>query len=116
MRPHTVAEAPAVCDTVARWQEVFASVLGRRMVFAADEYYLLAEREMPPADSYEGFPQHENGIGMVRAFERAFAGRPLGGAGGPARLLLLGRRGPADRLPGATRGGTLRTEGPWATR
>ncbi len=74
MRPHTVAEAQAVCDTIARWQEVFASVLGRRMVFAADEYYLLAERVMPPADSYEGFPQHENGIGMVRAFERAFGG------------------------------------------
>jgi len=74
MRPHTTAEAAAVCDTVARWQEVFSSVLGRRLVFAADEYYLLADRDLPSAESYEGFPQHENGIGMARAFERAFWG------------------------------------------
>ena len=74
MRPHTTEEAAAVCDTVARWQEVFLSVLGRRLVFAADEYYLLAGRELPPAELYEGFPQHENGIGMARAFERAFLG------------------------------------------
>ncbi len=74
MREHTVAEAAAVCDEVARWQEVYRSVLGRRLVYAADEYYLLAHRPPPPADYYDGFPQHENGIGMIRAFERAFAG------------------------------------------
>src|SRR3712207_6419768 len=44
MRPHTVDEARAVVDTVEDWQGVFASVLGRRLVFAADEYYLLAGR------------------------------------------------------------------------
>jgi putative radical SAM enzyme (TIGR03279 family) len=74
MRPHTAGEAAAVCDTVARWQEVYRSVLGRRLVHAADEYYLLAGRDFPPPAHYEGFAQHENGIGMVRAFERAFAG------------------------------------------
>jgi len=72
MRPHTVAEAAAVCDAVEQWQGVFSSVLGRPMVFAADEYYLLANRPFPPASAYKGFPQHENGIGMVRAFEAAF--------------------------------------------
>jgi len=74
MRPHTVAEAAAVCDAVEQWQGVFSSVLGRPMVFAADEYYLLANRPFPPASAYKGFPQHENGIGMVRAFEAAFGG------------------------------------------
>ena len=44
------------------------------MVFAADEYYLMAERPFPPAHTYEGFPQHENGLGMARAFEAAFGG------------------------------------------
>ena len=44
------------------------------MVFAADEYYLMAERPFPPAATYEGFPQHENGLGMARAFEAAFGG------------------------------------------
>ena len=44
MRPHTRAEAVAVIDCVHDWQEVFATALGHRMVFAADEYYLLADR------------------------------------------------------------------------
>jgi len=81
MRTHTRAEAAAVCDTVARWQEVYRSVLGRRLAYAADEYYLLAGRPFPAAEAYDGFPQHENGIGMVRAFERAFHGEaaPAGG-------------------------------------
>ncbi len=74
MRPHTEAEAGAVVDTVEQWQEVCLSVLGRRLVYAADEYYLLAGRPFPPVPAYEGFPQHENGIGMARAFEAAFLG------------------------------------------
>jgi len=74
MRPHTVDEAAAVCDAVARWQDTFMDAIGRRMVFAADEYYLMAERPFPAAHTYEGFPQHENGLGMARAFEAAFGG------------------------------------------
>jgi NifB/MoaA-like Fe-S oxidoreductase len=69
MRPHTLIEAQAVVDTVEDWQDVFRSVVGHRLVFAADEYYLLAERPFPPADAYEGFPMHEDGIGMARTFE-----------------------------------------------
>jgi hypothetical protein len=74
MRPHTRQEAAAVCDTVGEWQATFLEAIGRRMVFAADEYYLMAERPFPPARTYEGFPQHENGLGMARAFEAAFGG------------------------------------------
>ncbi len=75
MRLHTPAEAAAVVDTVHDWQDVFLRVLGRRMVFAADEYYLMADRPFPPAESYEGFPMHEDGIGMARTFELEFTGR-----------------------------------------
>ena len=74
MRPHTVDEAAAVCDLVEQWQQTFLECIGRRMVFAADEYYLMAEQPFPPAVTYEGFPQHENGLGMARAFEAAFGG------------------------------------------
>ena len=34
-------------------------------VFAADEFYITAEREIPPAEAYEDFPQIENGVGML---------------------------------------------------
>jgi hypothetical protein len=63
-----------VVDLVEEWQGIFASVLGRRLAFAADEYYLLADRPFPPAEAYEGFPMHEDGVGMARAFERELAG------------------------------------------
>jgi putative radical SAM enzyme (TIGR03279 family) len=75
MRPHTPAEAAAVVDAVEGWQELFRTILGRRLVFAADEYYLLAGRSFPPADAYEGFRMHEDGIGMARTFELEYEGR-----------------------------------------
>jgi putative radical SAM enzyme (TIGR03279 family) len=74
MRPHTTDEASTVVDAVAEWQPAFVEAVGRRLVFAADEYHLLARRPFPDAHAYEGFPQHENGVGIVRAFERAFSG------------------------------------------
>ena len=75
MRFHTVAEAAAVVDIVADWQDVFMATLGKRMVYAADEYYLMAQRPFPSADRYDGFPMHEDGIGMARTFEAEFHGR-----------------------------------------
>jgi len=82
MRPHTAAEAAAVVDLCEGWQQRFVEVLGRRLVFAADEYYLLADRPFPAAETYGDFPMHEDGIGMARAFEREFwaagAGMPNG--------------------------------------
>src|SRR5687767_10502142 len=75
MRPHTTAEAEAVVDAVHDWQDVYLRVLGRRLAFAADEYYLLAGRPFPDADAYEGFAMHEDGIGMARTFELELTGR-----------------------------------------
>ena len=74
MRFHTTEEAAAVIDEVEAWQEIFLEHLGRRLVFAGDEYYLLAGRPFPPAESYEGFAMHEDGIGMARTFEAEFNG------------------------------------------
>src|SRR5215204_3622300 len=74
LRPHTESEARAVVDTVAEWQDVYRATLGRRLVHAADEYYLLAGRPFPDAARYDGFTMHEDGIGMARTFELEFAG------------------------------------------
>jgi putative radical SAM enzyme (TIGR03279 family) len=74
MRPHTQAEAAAVLETVDRWQQTFLSVLGRRLVFAADEYHLVADVAFPSAEAYEGFAMHEDGIGMVRTFQQELLG------------------------------------------
>lgn len=74
MRPHTPSEAAAVLDTVADWQEIHRGLSGRRLIFAADEYYLRAGRPFPFLDDYEGCPMHEDGIGMARTFEAEFNG------------------------------------------
>ncbi len=68
LRPHTPAEAAADLDVIHQWQEEARARLGRRMFFASDEMYLTARRPVPPSADYEDFPQHENGIGMARAF------------------------------------------------
>ena len=74
MRMHTRDEANAVLDTVNDWQDIFLTVVGHRMVLAADEYYLMTGRPFPPAEDYAGFDMHEDGIGMARTFAMEFTG------------------------------------------
>ena len=73
-----------------------AHALGRRMVFAADEYYLMAGRPFPAADTYEGFSMHEDGIGMARTFEMEFNGRAADADRAAERLLRRRRRPPPN--------------------
>lgn len=75
MRVHSREEAHRLVAQIERWQAIFLGTLGRRMVFAADELYLMADRAFPPADHYEGFGMHEDGVGMARTFEAEFTGR-----------------------------------------
>jgi putative radical SAM enzyme (TIGR03279 family) len=85
LRAVTAAEAGALVRTIEGWQRGFRDRLGTRFVWAADELYLLAGAPLPPAPAYEGFPVAEDGIGLVRRFEDAWA-RGLGRRSrGPAR-------------------------------
>ena len=99
LRPHTAAEARDVCETIDRWQDAFLSGIGRRMVFAADEYYLLASRPFPEAEEYEGFTQHENGVGMARAFLAELAGQRVGPSGEAERAPASGFFASVDGAP-----------------
>ena len=45
---------------------------GQRMFFCADELYLKSGRELPNEDYYEGYPQIENGVGMITSLEGEF--------------------------------------------
>ncbi len=96
MRPHTIAEAAAVVDIVSAWQATFLDVLGRRLVFAADEYYLLAQRPFPDPDTYEGFPMHEDGIGMARTFELELSGAASSATGPQAGFFAWSDAGYGD--------------------
>jgi len=85
IRPHTRAEAEAVLDAVAAWQDRFLAAAGRRVVFASDEYHCMTGRAFPPLEHYEGCPQHENGIGMAATLtaevHAAAAGAEVAGTG-----------------------------------
>jgi putative radical SAM enzyme (TIGR03279 family) len=78
MRPHERAEAIAVLELIEAWQERFTAALGHPMIYAADEYYLLAGRPFPGASAYGAFAQHENGIGMSSLFAESFEGARSG--------------------------------------
>ncbi len=80
LRVHTPEEAGADLDAIHFWQDESVRRLGRRMFFASDELYLVAGREIPPRPAYEDFPQHENGIGMVRTLTDEITALSTGGA------------------------------------
>lgn len=78
MREHTLEEATFVVDAVEYWQSQYHAAFGRRTIYAADEYYLLSKRPFPPAAHYEGFPMHEDGIGLARSFLEELVGNRIG--------------------------------------
>src|SRR5882757_3339214 len=53
MRAHTRAEAQRAIDIVETWQRRYHAALGRRLAYASDEYYLLAQRAFPTASEYD---------------------------------------------------------------
>lgn len=67
LAPFEKEDAVRVLATISKWQERIYKRFGTRMLHASDEWYLLAEQPFPPEDAYEGYPQMENGVGMVRS-------------------------------------------------
>lgn len=63
-----------VLDIVDKWQQYFLEERGTRLFYAADEFFIRAEREVPDVDYYEDFPQLENGVGMMADFRATSRG------------------------------------------
>jgi putative radical SAM enzyme (TIGR03279 family) len=116
MRAHTLAEAERVLDIVEEWQHRFTRALGRRLVYAADEYYLLAGRPFPTITDYDELSQHENGIGMARSFEAevraALAGETVDAMGTSAGSVPERRTGFFAWVDGAPADGYRAPRGP----
>lgn len=68
MPEYTKETAEQVVDVIASMGDEFKEKYGTRLVYAADEFYLKAEREIPNSDYYETYPQIENGVGMWNSF------------------------------------------------
>lgn len=67
LKPFDCDSAQAVLDLVHKYQKDFLKTRGERLFFAADEFYIRAGRPIPSAKSYDGFPQLENGVGLLSA-------------------------------------------------
>jgi len=96
VRKVTARLARELVERVGEWQREFRKALGTRLVFAADEMYLLARMEIPARREYEGFWQLGNGIGGVRLFLDELARlRPLK-LKRPVRVTLVTGEGAAE--------------------
>ncbi len=61
-----------VINQVSKWQEKFKKERNINFVYLSDEFYIMAEKETPPAEEYDGFPQIENGVGLCASLEAEF--------------------------------------------
>lgn len=66
LQPFTKEEAAANLDIIERWQEKLFKRLGIHFVHASDELYMICGRPLPEEERYDGYPQLENGVGMIR--------------------------------------------------
>ncbi len=66
LQPFAKEDAEKVIDLIEGWQKKIYAAYGLHFVHASDEWYILAERELPEAERYDGYLQLENGVGMLR--------------------------------------------------
>lgn len=64
--------AAETIDIIGEFQQKFLEKFGTRTVFPSDEFFLIAGRDIPPAEFYEDYSQYENGVGMLRSLMDEF--------------------------------------------
>lgn len=69
LEPFEKEDAKELILTVAKWQEKAVKEYGLHFIHASDEWYILADMEMPKEESYDGYLQLENGVGMIRLMD-----------------------------------------------
>lgn len=69
LEPFTKEEAEQVIATIESWQKKIFPEYGVHFIHASDEWYLLAGRELPEEERYDGYLQLENGVGMLRLLD-----------------------------------------------
>ncbi|MCR5002708.1 MAG: DUF512 domain-containing protein [Lachnospiraceae bacterium] len=66
LKPFTKEDAIITIDIIEKYQNMVYKDHGIHFIHASDEFYLLADRELPESDRYDGYLQLENGVGMMR--------------------------------------------------
>lgn len=65
LTPYTKETAAQTLALIEAFGDKCVKAHGKRIAFAADEFYLKAGRAIPPAEFYEDFDQLENGVGLL---------------------------------------------------
>ena len=73
LEPFSKETAEKVIEITEKYAEKALTARGEKLIFAADEFYLKAEREIPDASYYDDFHQLDNGVGMWALFEKESA-------------------------------------------
>ncbi len=66
LEPITAEDAAKTIDIIEKWQKKVYAEHGIHFIHASDEFYILAGRELPEEERYDGYIQLENGVGMIR--------------------------------------------------
>jgi len=72
LEPFTKEDAVTVIETIEKWQDICMKEHDMHFIHASDEWYMLAERPLPEENSYDGYLQLENGVGMMRLLMNEF--------------------------------------------
>lgn len=73
LEPFVKEDAVSVIDIIEKYQKIAYEEYSVHFIHASDEFYLLADRELPEAERYDGYLQLENGVGMLRLLMDEFA-------------------------------------------
>ncbi len=68
LEPFGPEDSAEVIDIIEKYQKICYDKYGIHFVHASDEWYLVAGRDMPEAERYDGYLQLDNGVGMMRSF------------------------------------------------
>ncbi len=66
LQPVTRANAMEICRELGKLSDIDFQLIGKRRIFLADEFFIMAEKPIPSNKYYEDYPQIENGVGLIR--------------------------------------------------
>ncbi len=73
LRPFTKAEAQDVLRRMTAAGDAMLDMVGSRVFYPSDEWYIRAEQPIPDGAFYEDYPQLENGVGMLALLREQFS-------------------------------------------
>lgn len=72
LKPFDGAASLEVVRIIEAHQKRFKKEFGINLIYASDEFYINAKLPVPKPEEYDGFPQIENGVGLIASMQEEF--------------------------------------------